>query len=121
MVFLPSAAAASDVCFEEPIAKELYAELQTCRQTDKEINILINKYNLETVAQDFLVDNLTSRLTLLENQIDDEHQRAERYREEWQKTGKKLVECEQSKPSRAKWFGIGAGSGLGVALLLLLL
>ena len=121
LVFLPSQALSNDVIFEEDVARAIYVELATCADTDAKVQSLINKYNLEDTAEQLLVDNLSSRLSLLENQIDDEHARAEQYRTEWKACGEALIKCQQSKPSRMTWFGSGLGTGLGIALLILLL
>lgn len=120
LVILPSQAIA-DVTFEEEVAKAVYAELQTCRETNERVDDLINKYSLEDSADQLYIDNLSSRISLLENQIDLEHERAEKYRTEWKECGEALLNCQQSKPSRMKWFGFGFGGGIGTALLLLLL
>lgn len=121
LVFLPNLALSEDICFEESVAKAVQSEILTCRETDRKIQTLIDNYEIEIDAQELLVDNLAERLTLLDDQIIDEHDRAEKYRLEWKSCGETLVDCQQSKPSRATWFGFGAGSGLLIALLLVAL
>ena len=120
--FLPNLALSeATICFEEPIAKALQAEILTCRETDRKIQTLIDNYEVEFDARSLMVDNLTERLTLLDEQIADEHERAEKYRDEWKSCGETLVDCQQKQVSRSKWFGLGAGSGLLIALLLIAL
>ena len=121
LVFLPGQALGEEISFEAEVARAIYVELQTCRDTDQKVNELMNKYSLEDTADQLLVDNLSNRISLLENQIDQEHDRAEKYRTEWKSCGEALIECQQSKPSRTTWFGAGFGSGLGIALLIILL
>lgn len=120
-VFQPSNSFALNICFDESVAKQMAAELKTCRETDSAITQLTDKISLERKASNDLVNNLTKRLTLCTDQTQDEHNRAEAYRVQWKECGKALTTCQQSKPSRTTWFGAGFGSALIIAIVVIAL
>jgi len=121
LVFLPSQALANDVCFEEDVAKQVVAELQTCRETEEKLVILFDRYNQEELANISVIDNLAKRLSLTDANLTDQTERAGAYKLEWDKCSDSLTECQQSKPSRVTWFSTGFGSALIVALIIIAL
>jgi hypothetical protein len=114
-------ARSEEICFQISEAQSLFAEIKTCRDTDKRIEDLFNKYSLEKDSTDIIEKNLMDRLVLTEEQYMAQMTRAEEYKIEWKSCGKALTDCEKKKVSRTKWFSIGAGSGLALALLIVLL
>lgn len=111
----------AEICFNKPDSQKLLSELKSCQEMEEKLQSLMDKYSQEDLAQSFVVDNLTQRVDLLEGQLEDEHARAEGYKEEWDTCSDALTECQQSKPSRATWFGAGFGSALVVALIIIAL
>jgi len=109
------------ICFTPEIAKELIIEIKTCRDTDFRLTKLKLNYDMERNASDEILLNLTKQLSLMEEQVQDEHDRGEKYRLEWKDCGQAFTKCQQSKPSRATWFGAGYGSALITALIILAL
>lgn len=121
VLLLKPAQAQNNYTFSEDTAKQILIKLEVCEETDIRIKSLINNYREEKEANERLVENFNEKIRLFSLQMDDEHERAEKYRLEWKKCGEALVECRQSTPSKTVWFGYGFGSGILVALLLILL
>lgn len=120
-VFQPLNSYALNICFDESVAKNLAAEIKTCRETSNLITQLKTKISLERKSSSDIVANLSERLSLCTDQTQDEHDRAEAYRLEWKECGKTLTTCQQSKPSRTTWFGAGFGSALIIAIVIIAL
>ena len=121
ILVIPLNSFAEDVCFDEVIAKELLTEITTCRETNTILKDIDIEFTAERIATIDIFNNYKDRLSLLEDQTQDEHDRGEAYRLEWKECGKALTTCQQSKPSRTTWFGAGVGSALIFALIIIAL
>jgi len=117
----PSKAYAENICFEESTAKSMLFKLYAAEALDGELQELQIEFDQQQVAYEKIRKNLFSSLELCEKQSQDEHDRAEKYRNEWKECGEALTKCQSSKPSRTTWFGFGFGSGIALSLLLILL
>lgn len=116
-----SETAEQQICFDQENAQILYSKLQTCKQDRELYRILGDKYSQENGSQDQLIANLTKRVTLTDEQLQQCRSVSAQYKTEWQNCGKELIETKKSQPSRATWFGIGAGTSLVVVLAIVLI
>ncbi len=123
LVSLPqnSLSANEDICFTEDVAKELMLEINVCRETNGLIFTMTQDIKLERETTNSIFDNYEERLSVMGAQSQDEHDRAEKYRLEWKECGQSLTKCQQSKPSRATWFGGGFGTALLIIVIIIAL
>ena len=110
-----------EICFDEPTAKQIFTELNVCKEIDSELKILKIEFENERSSFDLATHNLENQISLLEDQRQDEHDRGEKYRIEWKECGQTLTTCQQSKPKRMTWFGAGFGSAAIIALIIIAL
>jgi len=96
-------------------------EIKTCRETDRLVLLMESEIDAERITANAIFDNYGERLSILDAQCQDEHDRGEKYRIEWKECGESLTKCQQSKPSRLTWFGGGFGSAILIALIIIAL
>ena len=121
ILVIPLNSPVNAICFDDNTARELLTEIKTCRETNTILKSIDSEFNVERAITLDIFKNYKNRLTLLEDQAQDEHDRGEAYRLEWKECGKALTTCQQSKPSRWAWFSGGVGSALLIALIIIAL
>lgn len=108
---LPAYAADFSVCFDEPVAKKLYADLEACGIDKQRLDLSdqLNATLTEEVAVNVkLAESCQKELAVTAKSADTFKGAAVKCTEQLQK-------CEESKPSRLTWAAVGAAT-VGVVL-----
>lgn len=103
---IPAYAADFSICFDEPVAKRLYIDLEECSNERAKLTLCDQQKAV-------LFEEVKTREALAENiqaELDATAKAADTFKDAAGKANAKLQECHDEKPSRLTWASIGAAA-----------
>lgn len=109
----PLILASETICFEKSVAQKLLTELEYDKITNEKLDVCFGLYS--TNQQIIKIDK--SRIEGLKKDKIDITNAKEEFKRDYILTNNQLKKCEETKPSRLNWFGVGSLTTLVLIIL----